>query len=456
MRQILDTIHQVAFRRIINLHKSRKDRGSQTFNYNLLLATQAESEDGNYETWRDDFMQKRLRLGIGLGLLYFVSFLPLNLRDYLLSTRHPSEPLWLFTNIARIISLLISLALMHSSVFHRRLSLIFLYASWSITLFQAISDTLQGTVKPSLFSWTMVFISQATLIPVRWPFHLLAQLGTFAYYFGVNSALGFEVIPKDMPPPNLFLNLFWICSICNLSVYLYERLARAEFQSRQKLKAAQERSERLLLNILPVSIAERLKQGQSIIADSFTDVTVLFADLVGFTELAEGTSPTALVELLNLIFSKFDQLAEQHRLEKIKTIGDAYLVVAGLPEPRINHAVAVAQMALDMQQALHQVNQQTGRALALRIGIHTGPVVAGVIGLKKFAYDLWGDTVNTASRMESHGIPGKIQVTLATYDCLKEHYFFEEREPIFVKGKGEMTTYLLQGKRDDFGNSSHN
>ena len=395
-------------------------------------------------------MLKRLRLGIGLGLLYFVSFLPLNLSAYLLSTRHPSEPLWLFTNIARILSLLLGLTLMHTSLFRRRLGLIFLCASLSITLFQGISDTLQGTVKPSLFSWTLVFISQATLIPVRWPLHLVAQLGAFAYYFGVNSALGLDVFPKDMAPPNLFLNLFWICSICNLSVYLYERLAKTDFQSRQKLKAAQERSERLLLNILPVSIAERLKQEHSTIADSFTEVTVLFADLVGFTQLAEETSPRALVELLNLIFSKFDQLAEQHRLEKIKTIGDAYLVVAGLPEPRTNHAVAIAQMALDMQQALHQVNQQTGRALAIRIGIHTGPVVAGVIGLKKFAYDLWGDTVNTASRMESHGIPGKIQVTGTTYDCLKEHYFLEKRGPIFIKGKGQMTTYLLQGKRDGF------
>lgn len=451
MRQILDTLYQVAFRRIINLQRSSKDRGNKTFDYNLVLETHAESEESNYETWRDGFMQKRLRLGIGLALLYFVSFLPLNLSAYLLSTRPPSEPLWLFTNIARILSLVTGLTLMHTATFRRRLGLIFLYASWSITLLQGLSDTLQGTVELSLFRWTMVFISQATLIPVRWPLHLVAQLGALIYYFGVNSALGFEVFPKDMAPPNLFLNIFWICSICNLSVYLYERLARADFQARQKLKAAQERSERLLLNILPVSIAERLKQEQSTIADSFSEVTVLFADLVGFTRLAEGTSPTALVELLNLIFSKFDQLAEQHGLEKIKTIGDAYLVVAGLPEPRTNHAVAVAQMALDMQQALHQVNEQTGRALTIRIGINTGPVVAGVIGLKKFAYDLWGNTVNTASRMESHGIPGKIQVTRATYDCLKEHYLFEERGPIFVKDKGEMTTYLLKGKRDGFG-----
>ena len=413
----------------------------------ILGESQAESEVSNYETWRQDFMRKRLRLGIGVGLLYIVSFLPLDLSAYL-STRHPSALLWLFTNLARTLSLLLGLGLMHTAIFRHRLGWLFLYTSWSITLLQRISDTLRSAVEPDLFSWAMVFISQATLMPVRWPLHLASQLGALAYYFGVNSVLGFEAIPTGMASANLYLNLFWICSICNVSVYLYERLAKAEFHARQKLKAAQERSERLLLNILPLSIAERLKQEQKTIADSFTEVTVLFADLVGFTQLAERISPTALVELLNLIVSKFDQLADRHCLEKIKTIGDAYLVVAGLPEPRGDHALAVAEMALDMQQTLCQVNEQTGQNLTLRIGIHTGPVVAGVIGLKKFAYDLWGDTVNTASRMESHGIPGEIQVTRVTYDCIKDHFVFEQRGPIRVKGKGEMTTYLLKGKRE--------
>lgn len=174
-------------------------------------------------------------------------------------------------------------------------------------------------------------------------------------------------------------------------------------QAEEALRYQQQQTERLLLNILPGPIAERLKQEQTTIAENFADVTVMFADLVGFTELSSTVSPTELVEILNVIFSEFDQLAEKHGLEKIKTIGDAYMVVGGLPVPQSNHAIAIAEMALDMQTSIAQFSEETGRILNIRIGINTGPVVAGVIGTKKFIYDLWGDTVNIASRMESHG-----------------------------------------------------
>lgn len=411
----------------------------------LLIEGQPEPEVTNYEMWRNYFTQKRLRLGIWVGLLYFLSFLPLDIAGYL--SAHPFAGLWLLTNIARIASLLICSLLLRNQLFHRRLGFIFLSVSWSISLSQQLSDTLKGSGEPQIFTWTMLFISQATLVPVYWPLHFVSQLGALVYYFGVNRLLGLNLAYSQMPAPNLLLNLFWICCICNLSVYLYERLARAEFHARQKLKAAQEQSERLLLNILPISIAERLKQEQSTIADSFAEATVLFADIVGFTPLAERIPPTEVVALLNQIFSKFDRLADRHGLEKIKTIGDAYMAVAGLPEPCSNHAKAVADMALEMQQALTLFNQQTGYDLSIRIGIHTGPVVAGVIGLKKFSYDLWGDTVNTASRMESHGIPGYIHLTEATYFHLKEQYLFEGRGLIPIKGKGHMKTYLLKGKR---------
>lgn len=173
---------------------------------------------------------------------------------------------------------------------------------------------------------------------------------------------------------------------------------------------------------------------------------VMFADIVGFTEISARRSPTELVELLNLIFSKFDQLSELHGLEKIKTIGDAYMVVGGLPVPHSDHAEAIAEMALDMQRGLSEFNTETGEALQIRIGINSGPVVAGVIGTKKFIYDLWGDTVNTASRMESHGIPGTIQLAASTYELLRDKYQFTARGPINIKGKGEMTTYLLTGQ----------
>lgn len=212
-----------------------------------------------------------------------------------------------------------------------------------------------------------------------------------------------------------------------------------------QLSIEQEQSERLLLNVLPKPIAERLKQEDGAIADGFAEVTVLFADIVGFTQLANRLSPQELVALLNQVFSKFDHLAEQHGLEKIKTIGDAYMVVGGLPEVRTDHATAIAQMAIDMQQAIAQFNSETGESFSMRIGINTGPVVAGVIGIKKFIYDLWGDTVNIASRMESHGLPGCIQVTESTYAHLKYQYKFKHRGVIQVKGKGEMETYLLIG-----------
>ncbi|MBW4678769.1 MAG: PAS domain S-box protein [Microcoleus vaginatus WJT46-NPBG5] len=213
------------------------------------------------------------------------------------------------------------------------------------------------------------------------------------------------------------------------------------------LRAEQENSERLLLNILPKAIAERLKLQVGPIAESFPESTVLFADIVGFTELSSQISPTELVNLLNQIFSRFDQLADRHDLEKIKTIGDAYMVVGGLPVPRVSHAEAIADMALDMQQEIRNFCLETNLSVNIRIGINSGPVVAGVIGLKKFIYDLWGDTVNTASRMESHGISGAIQVSATTYQLLQHKYQFENRGMISVKGKGEMITYLLLEKK---------
>jgi class 3 adenylate cyclase len=179
----------------------------------------------------------------------------------------------------------------------------------------------------------------------------------------------------------------------------------------QENAKAQDRSERLLLNILPRPIAERLKHHPTTIADAHAEVTVLFADIVEFTKFSASILPQRLVEILNDVFSEFDRLAERHGLEKIKTVGDAYMVVGGLPTPRADHAEAVAEMALEMRDALAGYEKTIGASLQLRIGIHTGPVVAGVIGRRKFSYDLWGDTVNTASRMESHGLPGVIQVT---------------------------------------------
>lgn len=227
-----------------------------------------------------------------------------------------------------------------------------------------------------------------------------------------------------------------------------KRLRDQEQAYLKQLQAEQEKSERLLLSILPKPVAEQLKQSHSTIAESFAEASVLFADIVNFTEISTHRPAIEVVNLLNHIFSAFDELAEKHELEKIKTIGDAYMVVGGLPVPRPDHAEAIADMALDMRRAIDQFNQESRESLGIRIGISSGPVVAGVIGTKKFIYDLWGDTVNTASRMESQGIPGCIQVTAVTYSLLHPTFVFEERGTIQVKGKGEMQTYLLKGRKD--------
>ncbi|MEO6354820.1 MAG: adenylate/guanylate cyclase domain-containing protein [Burkholderiaceae bacterium] len=223
-----------------------------------------------------------------------------------------------------------------------------------------------------------------------------------------------------------------------------------------KIVAEQKVSERLLLNILPYPIAERLKARPdllansfpTVIADSFPEVSVLFADIVEFTRFSAGMSAERLVAMLNEIFSDFDSIADQRGLEKIKTIGDAYMAAAGLPVPAADHAARAAHMALDMLDALARFNQRNGYSLQLRIGINSGAVVAGVIGTRKFIYDLWGDAVNTASRMESHGMAGRVQVTQATRHRLGEPFLFEERGIIDAKGIGELHTWFLSGRRN--------
>ena len=207
------------------------------------------------------------------------------------------------------------------------------------------------------------------------------------------------------------------------------------------------KSDTLLLNVLPEAISDRLKEGETAIADSFSGVSVMFSDVVGITKLSAQIAPGELVEMLNRLFSAFDHLTDRHGLEKIKTIGDAYMVVGGLPTPREDHADAIAAMALDMQTELARLNEEQGTTLSIRIGINSGPVVAGVIGTRKFIYDLWGDTVNTAARMESHGVEGLTQVTADTYELLKDKFLFEDRGIIDVKGKGDMHVYLLKGSR---------
>ncbi|MEG4015615.1 adenylate/guanylate cyclase domain-containing protein [Microcoleus sp. S1D4] len=250
---------------------------------------------------------------------------------------------------------------------------------------------------------------------------------------------------KYYRPLKLWLEVRAFPSHDGISVFFHDITKRKQMQS--ALRKQQKKTEDLLLNILPEPIADRLKYKPGVIADKFEKATILFADLVNFTQISTTMPATQLVYLLNEIFSIFDQLSEKHGLEKIKTIGDAYMIAGGIPIERPDHAEAIAEMALDMLVAIQELNVKLEANFEIRIGINSGPVVAGVIGTKKFIYDLWGNAVNTASRMESHGIPGRIQVSHYTYNLLHDKYEFEDRGEIEIKGKGKMQTYFLTGRK---------
>ena len=286
----------------------------------------------------------------------------------------------------------------------------------------------------------------ALIVPrrVRWLYLFTPLSAVLFVYF----AYFYDGSRVDIDPfwSNIIRFATIIASITTLAIVAFLFDSDAHHAEKQ-LVIEHERSEELLLNVLPPSISMRLKAGQKSIADGFASVTVLFADIVGFTELSARLPPEDLVRVLSEVFSRFDDLAEQYGLEKIKTIGDAYMVAAGLPEPRADHAIAVTRMALGMTEALEQVNAAHGHHLEVRIGINSGPVVAGVIGKKKFIYDLWGDTVNTASRMESHGQKGTVHVSESTAQLIEKEFRLEPRGAIQVKGKGEMKTYFVAGER---------
>lgn len=231
------------------------------------------------------------------------------------------------------------------------------------------------------------------------------------------------------------------------TLYRLERLRRQDFHNLNLVAAERSRYHDLLVRILPASIAERMRGGEQHIADRFEQASVLFIDIVGFTRLSARLEPEEIVTLLERIFAEFDELVEKHGLEKIKTIGDAYLVAAGLPKPRADHAEAMADFALDLQCTALGLSSPDGHPIEIRIGFHCGPLIAGVIGESRFLYDMWGDTVNVASRMESLGAPGKIQASDAAHSLLAEKFTFEHRGGIDVKGRGEMQTWWLNGRQ---------
>jgi class 3 adenylate cyclase len=325
------------------------------------------------------------------------------------------------------------------SLLRRRWPLVVLLASAAALLLY------NQPANPGLFSAVPLSVALAT----AWAAGRRGWALAVALWFGVTPLL--FVALSD--PPDDFATQILYGAVSDLALLAALLLLGEAIRGRRALDAAhrllqaeQERSEGLLLNVLPAPIADRLKQGEEVIADRFPEVTVLFADLVDFTASSDRSSPERVVQVLAELFTAFDRLAARHGLEKIKTVGDAYMVAGGLPVPRPDHAEAVAEMALAVREEAGRHRDPAGRPLQVRVGIDSGPVVAGVIGTAKFSYDLWGDTVNTASRMESIGVPGCIQVTDRAYRRLRDRYRFERRGPVQVKGKGELVTWFLVGR----------
>jgi len=333
-------------------------------------------------------------------------------------------------------------------------SLVFFARTRSYRAFR-FSQASMMTLLPFLLQWTLGGYVASSAVSL-WA--LVAAVGTLFFFTTAESVpwfglfIGLSVLSGLLDPivaaspaaiPDPIRTAFFVLNVTGVSLTVYVLLQYA-VRARDDAFA---RSEGLLLNVLPRSIAQRLKREPGVIADAHEDVTVLFADVVDFTPFAERTEPARVVGVLDQVFKAFDGLAERHGVEKIKTIGDAYMAAAGLPDPRTDHAEAMADMALDMQEAVASVCKPLGLDLAIRIGMESGPVIAGVIGRHRFIYDLWGDTVNTASRLESHGLPGRIQVGEAAHRLLRDHYEFEDRGEIELKGKGLRRVYLLVGRR---------
>jgi guanylate cyclase len=313
---------------------------------------------------------------------------------------------------------------------------------------------------PFLLQWSLGGFAPSGAVAI-WAF--AAPLGALVFYgprgaipwFGgflalvaVSAAIDGSLPEHTGDIPSWLVVGFFALNIVGPSLVtfgLLEHFVRSRDRAHRLLAAEQERSETLLLSIFPRAIAQRLKGLRELIAERSEDVSVLFADIAGFTPAAERLPAEDVVLLLNDIFTAWDDLVEEHGLEKIKTIGDGYLVAAGIPTPRADHAQAAARLALAMRERLAAL--PAARDLHIRVGIDSGPVVAGVIGRTKFGYDLWGDTVNTASRMESHAPPGAIQVTERTHRLLAGDFELERRTGVPVKGKGDMTTYILLGER---------
>jgi class 3 adenylate cyclase len=329
----------------------------------------------------------------------------------------------------------------------------FLFANVYMNILVALHLTCESLLfGPSVRShdyFVVLALSALMFFPRRANVPMALTLLTIGLLWATTLVLFDVIAPLYVPAPEAleefrFTNVVGLQLLLVVAGFFFRRHYTA---AEAALEEERERADRLLNDILPRPIAEQLKRAPTSIAQAHHDVTIVFADIVDFTRMSAKMSPTDVVDMLNRVFTAFDGIAKKHGLEKIKTIGDAYMAASGVPVARPDHAAAAARMALDMLEVARTIPTPDGRPLHLRIGINSGPVVAGVIGTTKFIYYLWGDAVNTASRMESLGAPGAIQVTTSTRDALGDAFVVEERGVVEVKGKGPMTTWMLRGQR---------
>ena len=382
----------------------------------------------------------RIKLIVGTGALFALSLTVLYTALFI------SQQLWrpVFFNAAACLALAVFSLLLHRKISNVSIGLFLVFLIAQLFFVTNLYLGKESGIHYFLFC-IMPFLFIA--FPHKKDLVFIALIGILdlaafvvTEYSSYNSRYLVQPSPAVLDLVHMGSTTGTILLISGLVLILYLDISRAK----NALAREHRRSESLLLNILPASIADRLKHSPDVIAETFQEASVLFADIAGFTALAARFRPEEVVAFLNRYFSSYDELAEKYGVEKIKTIGDAYMAAAGIPEPREDHAAALVNMAQEMIEVTRAIGDECRLDLAIRIGINSGEVTAGVIGKKKFIYDLWGDTVNIASRMESHGIPGRIQVSQRTYLLLRDDFLFEQRGRIEVKGMGELEAYLIK------------
>ena len=379
---------------------------------------------------------RQLRVSLLIAAALNIGFAPL---DYLVLTQNVFTALIIRVPIATAV-FLVALGLSYSPLFRGRETYLPSIVVLCFTLAYAVLNAIAAS--PDVYLSGFIIVTLYLLVFVPTGFMLSSGIAWFCtVVFAVTIPLSRTIALGSL------LTVYTQFIAANLVgmfvLYWMERFRRLDFLNLMRIEDERSRHHKLLARILPRSVIERLERGEQRIADEFPESTVLFADIVGFTELSARHKPAEIVELLNGVFGRFDKLVEQHGVEKIKTIGDAYMVAGGVPDRRPGHVEAIADLALEMIAETSHMLGPDGEPLQIRIGIHTGPLIAGVIGESRFGYDLWGNTVNTASRMESHGVPSRIQVSDAVYRRLKDKFALEPQGQIEIKGKGGMTTWHL-------------